>query len=185
MLLIGASGTLDLTCLATDDAVALRSGRRLADVTFVLVALCLLAFVAGDRFGWFVRASGAQEDGVTKGTRLEAFANTQEEVTLAIYLSPSCRYCAESMPFYRELAERVGAGQGVRVRFPSAGDDEPFRGYLSSNGLNPDWSAPLPLIPGVTGTPTIVQVGPDGTVEASWIGRLSRQQEESVLALVR
>ncbi len=159
--------------------------RRLADLTFVIVSLCLLAFVAGDRLGWFVRAPAAQEDGVTKGTTLDAFANAEGDLTLAIYLSPSCRYCAESMPFYRALADRVRAGKGVRVRFPSAGDPQTFRGYLSSNGLNPEWSAPLPLIPGVTGTPTIVGLGPDGAVAASWVGRLSPAQEDAVLALIR
>lgn len=88
------------------------------------------------------------------------------------------------MPFYRRLSERVRQARGTRLAFPLGGEERAFRAYLAQNGLDAGAAAPLSLANGIRATPSILLVS-SGTVRRSWVGVLSSEQEEALLALVR
>jgi hypothetical protein len=106
--------------------------------------------------------------------------------TLVLFASVNCHYCAESVPFYRRLAElRSGSSGQLRLvtAFPQARQtaDETAR-YFSEKGITLDAVEPIafPAI-GVNGTPTLALVDRSGTVKAVWVGKLSAEKEAEVL----
>lgn len=104
--------------------------------------------------------------------------------TLLLVLSSTCRYCHESLPFYREL---VAERKGIQVIAGSAESPEAFSRYLSTANLPVDkavqmerseWSS-------VSATPTLIVIDRNGRVSAAWVGLLSDEQQAEVRQAVR
>lgn len=123
------------------------------------------------------------------GTRLALPASydfTAHERTLILAIQEDCRYCEASMPFYKEITARINGGcsgyglVAVLPNPPAAADR-----FLSQYGLEIPRLANTRLLSlGVTGTPTVVLVDHEGTVLDVWVGELSRDGEQELLALL-
>lgn len=156
--------------------------KQVADAAFAVACLVVVAVVVRNQ----VVPDGkpeAREKTVAAGT---AFPGLPDDgrTTFVLYLSPSCAFCQESMPFYRRLSARVQQSSATALAFPIGGAEAGFRAYLSENSLEAERAAPLPVVAGVRGTPTILMVQA-GAVVDSWVGRLSADQEQRLLARVR
>jgi hypothetical protein len=105
-------------------------------------------------------------------------------VTVALVVQSSCRFCADSMPFYRRLAKLRSAGN-VQLVAVSMEPADTLKDYVKKNEVDVDRVGHLTglEIP-TTGTPTLVVIGRDGTVRGSWLGRLSSSQESDVLRMI-
>ncbi len=105
-------------------------------------------------------------------------------LTLVLVTSSTCRFCAESLPFYRKLVP-AARNAGARVLAVTAEEPTINANYLSSEGIRVD-AAVSSTQNGLVfrGTPTLVVVGRDGTVVGSWAGKLSSEEEIQVLAAV-
>lgn len=158
--------------------------KKLADAAFALACVVVVAVVVRNQFVRVDNAPRADEGLIQAGTSFPGIPAERGQTTLVIYLSASCRFCQESMPFYRALSTRVQQAAATKLAFPVRGDLAAFKSYLSTNDLDPESAANLPVIPGVVGTPTVVAVS-SGIIAGSWSGRLSAEQEEKVLSLVR
>ena len=147
----------------------------------ILVVACLLAIV-------LVKSYLLSEPRLALGPETESIkpavsslgidwkANGQ---TLLLAISSSCRYCTESAPFYRKLAERKANTHLVAV-LPQSVEDG--RKYLNTLGVSVDEirQSSLEQI-GVRGTPSLVLVDDSGVVKNFWVGRLRPDQETVVL----
>lgn len=100
--------------------------------------------------------------------------------TLLMVLRSDCRFCQQSMPFYRRLLER--SRQGVEIVVAAPASDTGIAGYLESEGVAPD--SVVLVQPGtlpVQGTPSLLLVDDGGGVTQAWVGLLDTAREASVL----
>lgn len=107
---------------------------------------------------------------------------TKYDLNVVIVLSTNCKYCTDSLPFYRRLLKAVAAGSRVRslAVFPQT-ETNPTK-YLSENGLNVVEVRRVSLRAlGVTGTPTILFVDRRGIINETWTGKLSTARENRVI----
>ncbi len=105
------------------------------------------------------------------------------KAALVVYLSPTCQFCTESMPFYKRLEEVTDIRSGV-VQFIVA-SSEPERDvlvYLKSHGVAVGLFADATAVGIKTrSTPTLALVKSDGSVRSVWVGRLNGDQEQQVV----
>jgi hypothetical protein len=103
-----------------------------------------------------------------------------------IALSPTCKYCQASLPFYRRLSTAVhkGGSTTALVVFSSA-PRAATEAWLKDEGLMFDQLVQVPFGDlGIRGTPTILLVDSDGKVTKVFDGRLSPDSEEDLIATV-
>jgi len=111
---------------------------------------------------------------------------SDSDQTVVLALSNKCHFCTESAPFYQKLTRELADQKKVRVLavFPQNTDEG--KKYL--DGLNVPIAeveqATLDSL-GVRGTPTLVIVDKSGTVQQSWVGRLTAERETEVLNRVK
>lgn len=108
---------------------------------------------------------------------------SRSDYTLVLILQSQCRFCRESMDFYRELARRRDASRGVLTLGVLMPDDgQTARTYLKANGVAPNfvvarWSSRSRRVV----TPTVLLVDRTGTLKAAWTGRMGPQAEGELL----
>lgn len=118
------------------------------------------------------------------GKKLEAadieWANNQQ--TLLLVLQRGCRFCDESAPFYRRLTEELSAKPKTRMVAVLPSAPEETKQYLEEKKIEiPDVRQLAPRSLGVAGTPTLLLVDNNGVVVNEWRGKLSSEQEQSVI----
>lgn len=99
--------------------------------------------------------------------------------TLVLFLRSTCRFCTDSMPFYRQTLDlepaRSGALQVIAASYETV---EVTKAYLQSHGV--DVKSVVSITPGTArfqGTPTIVLVDASGRVIREWGGFLPPDAE--------
>jgi hypothetical protein len=102
--------------------------------------------------------------------------------TLVLAVSTNCRYCSESAPFYRRLADEVQRRHvHLTALLPQAADE----GAQYLRGLEVPIvdirSAPLKSLK-IRGTPTLLLIDDRGIVRQVWEGKLSTDGERQVIA---
>ena len=106
---------------------------------------------------------------------------SKNEKTLVMAISSTCHFCTESAAFYRDIRARTSV-HTVAVLPQSVNEG---RNYLSRLGVQVDEVLQVPLSSiDVSGTPTLMLVGRDGTVIRSWLGKLPPDLEKEVLLSV-
>jgi hypothetical protein len=102
---------------------------------------------------------------------------------LVVIVSPDCRFCSASAPFYRRLVAEAQYSMPILVALPVAAKG---RRYASSLGFKNqrllDWKD-LGSI--ATGTPTVALIRDDGTVLNTWIGQLGEREEADVFNRIK
>lgn len=104
----------------------------------------------------------------------------ERQWTMVAALSPQCRFCTESMPFYSRLRSTYASVPLVVVG--RAGPAE-LKAYCEANGLKAlRYENVTPRDLELAATPTLLLVDPSGVVRSIWRGRLSPAAERSVEA---
>ena len=121
-----------------------------------------------------------------RGDRLEGTVGIDVEGagrTLLMVVRASCRYCRESVPFYRELARAPrGGGKGARLVAVCLEAADTCRRFLEDGDVRLDET--VEARPGtlrIRGTPTLILVDRASTVLRVWTGRLSEEAQKEVL----
>jgi hypothetical protein len=178
-----------------ESAETVRSARRgstarletVVNIAVLVAALMVVAFFV-DLF--LSRNSNPPNPGVAPGMRLAlpgSYDFAAKERTLILALQEGCSYCEESMPFYRKLSMAVASdcsGVGLVAAFPHP---PPIAdSLLAQHRLDLPRLTDLSLESlGVPGTPTLMLVDHSGKVLDVWVGRLSRDREEEVMAALQ
>jgi hypothetical protein len=109
---------------------------------------------------------------------------SRRDKTLLFVVRSGCRYCAESLPFYKRLTHDVGAAADLAV--VTTDDRATAQRYLDENQLPIAQVASVPAdrrtdlrIPG---TPTLILVDGHRTIQKMWLGRLDAAGEADVYA---
>jgi hypothetical protein len=152
-----------------------------ANTLSVLAAIVILGVVAKQQF-----TRSARADAIPAGSQLNVpGVQWAGRPTLFMGLAVTCRYCAASSPFYRELAASA-QGRGVRLIGVFPQSETEIQAYLASHDLK--------LIDarqgdfgrlGITATPTLVLTDGQGRVVRSWVGALSSAQEAEVFTALK
>lgn len=108
------------------------------------------------------------------------------ERTLVLALSSGCRFCTESAPFYKRLAQERAKLEKLRLVAVFSEPVEQSRKYLSGLGVTVDevHEARLDSL-GVAGTPTLILADANGAVVASLRGKLSSDKETELIARLK
>jgi peroxiredoxin len=106
----------------------------------------------------------------------------EAESTTMLFIQSRCRFCTESMGFYREISGL--RNDGARIVAVSFEPRESFSKYLSDHGLVVDLMAQVSFADhGIAGTPTVLAVDRKGIVLGAWQGLMSTEQQSALLAL--
>lgn len=155
-----------------------------SNVAIILVAVILGYFM----FERFIDPSAkpgaaAAEPSIKPGTKLSV-QNVdfgKSEKNLLLVFSTSCKYCTESIPFYRRLVERNAVEKKVNMVAAFAQEPSEAAKYLIEKNLSVDQ---IIRTDGseikVRGTPTLILTDKNGTVLESWAGKLSPEKENEV-----
>jgi thioredoxin-related protein len=102
--------------------------------------------------------------------------------TLVLYISATCRYCTESVPFYQRLIKE-NIKNGVKVIAVLPQESNEAKEYLASKNVDITqiYKASFGSI-GVTATPTLLLVDASGVITDSWRGKLPPDKEEEVIS---
>lgn len=157
----------------------------LANLAIVVVAV-LLGIVLVSRY--LLPASPQPTDGesarVKPGTKLSLPTVDwgKGDRTLLLVLSTSCRFCTESAPFYRRLAEEKARNGRVRLMAVLPQSTADSQKYLNGLGVAVDdiRQASLEDVQ-VRATPTLIIVDRTGSVVESWVGKLPDEKEDEAL----
>ena len=107
----------------------------------------------------------------------------QAPAMLILFLRSTCKYCTESMPFYRQL---TSSRRTVGVVAVGTESEQVLGDYLAANQVTVDTVRSVEGgIWKVTGTPTVLLVGRDRKVLGVWVGRLDETRQPAVLAAIR
>lgn len=128
---------------------------------------------------------------VEKGERfdqLKAVVPAGTERALVVALSPTCHFCNESMPFYKQLIDqRNQKGSPVKViaAVPAEQAKAEEAKKFAEAGTQPDNMVQLDFSAiKVPGTPTVLHVDNTGKVLDVWVGKLDESGQEDVLEVL-
>ncbi len=119
---------------------------------------------------------------IVKGTKisLSDVSWRQNQKTLILVLQKDCRFCSESMPFYKTLVEKSKV-KGVQLIAVLPDSREEGVQYLKENGVDIQEIRQSRLDEiNVQGTPTLILLNDKGEVENSWVGKLPSEKETEV-----
>ncbi len=165
-----------------------RSALRVRVCWLTACCLCLLAYAAA--------APPAQSASRMNGQALYAVGDEVTELdwwttadrTLLFFFRPSCPYCARSMPFYRDLGERIASsgGRDSQLIAVATTDVDEARAYLSSKGVQVAKVLPAGrAYDRIDGVPTLIVVDADKKILKVWTGMLRPAEEREVRRVAR
>jgi thioredoxin-related protein len=116
---------------------------------------------------------------------LPSIAASTGKKSLVYFLSLRCRFCSESLSFYKRIHEANGNSRQISMIAVLPERKEEAIAYFEANGIKFDEVLPKrPTDFGVNGTPTLVFLDANQTVMAIWIGKLPPEAEEGALRAI-
>ena len=151
---------------------------RLAGEAVLAAGVIVLVIVAGARFVSPTEPATVSARGMRLGPAVGIVFPASAQ-TAILFLQSDCRFCRESMSFYRRLTTRDAPAVRIVVAAPAV--DTGVRRLLASHAVEPDAvvyveQGELP----VKGTPTVLVADSNGVVTHSWLGRLDATGEAEV-----
>jgi len=104
-----------------------------------------------------------------------------DQKVILLVLQKDCKYCTESMPFYKSLTQKASE-KGVRVIAVLPNSLEESNQYFKENGVQIQQIRQTSLdMVNVRGTPTLILLNERGEVSNSWVGKLPSSKEQEVI----
>jgi len=114
---------------------------------------------------------------------IENVSYDQAESTLVLALNTQCKFCRESLPFYRKLLSTNSNSQ-VAIIFPNP--DKEVREFVEQARLSAHAVGGQDFTKfQIDGTPTLILVGRDGKVRDLWTGELTAAGEKQVISAIQ
>ena len=127
-----------------------------------------------------------------KGKRLPIPAIGPQPGTtrLVLFVSKTCHFCEESVPFYQRLAAMRSVSSGhfkmIAAVPPATETEAEARERLNEHGISLDDAQLVPFRAiGVNGTPTLVLVDGDAIIRDVWVGKLGPEKEAEVVERIQ
>lgn len=160
---------------------------KLGQWASIVMSLCVAAaavqFMVGGRWSpQPVNISAESGVPVGKQVQLPEEARSGRTAILLLAVNSRCKFCTESMPFYKRLTELSAVQDGkVTLALLSSQTSEEIGAYAARHGVDIRTIVPLggTGLP-ITATPTLVLVDKSGKVTQSWVGYLNKEQQLQV-----
>jgi peroxiredoxin len=158
------------------------------NITILITCAAVLGTLAV-RVAGSVRSRPAKADVLKPGDQFPSFegVNVKDaERTLIMVGRADCRFCGESVPFYRHLSAKFRDSRPTRLQLVLVTTDpvDVTKEYVKRNELSFDRivnvSAPQRSQLKIPGTPTLYLVDRSGRIQKDWIGRLDNAGEQDV-----
>lgn len=154
-----------------------------ANIAIIAVAILLGYFIVQKLFFQQNTAQPAPPKEIARGTKISLNdINWQaNQKTLLLVLQKGCKYCTQSMSFYKTMVEK-SKEKGTKLVAVLPNSREESQQYLKENGVDIQEirQAQLNTV-NVQGTPTLILVNDKGEVSKAWIGKLLADQEQEVI----
>ena len=159
---------------------------RVSHISLILVSVAALGLIVEQRLRPATGPGRPSDITGTKPTIPGVEWQSRSGLSLVISVSSSCRFCGESLDFYKHLSlQRRVADLSVPVFFVSNEPEDRLREFLVAGGVvEPKVIRLAPVTLGMPATPTLLLIGPDGVVQATYIGKLSQADENRVLGTI-
>lgn len=160
-----------------------------ANIAIILVCIIAAAILIRNNFLQPKQQPGNRPPEAAVGDQLDALRPVipaGSDRAMVVALSPTCHFCNESMPFYKQLIDqRNQAGSPVKVIAAVPRDEAKAEEQqkFATAGVQPDAVVTVDFASiKVPGTPTILLVDNQGKVLDVWVGKLDASGEKEVLA---
>lgn len=160
-------------------------GKRIEVTTnlAILFAFVLVGALAAKRLREPSQFNAAPSVGET--VSLPGIQWSKSERNLVLALSTNCHFCTDSAEFYQQLIPSA-AKAGVRVVAVLPQPIPDTSSYLGKLHVSVQDVVQSPLIAvEVSGTPTILMIDGTGKIRKAWVGKLTPDQEQQVIADLR
>jgi hypothetical protein len=161
------------------------------NIAILITCGAVLATLALRFIGGNPRSSTAPPDVLKPGDQFPSFEGVgvqEADRTLIMIGRSDCRFCGESLPFYRRLSTTFKDSRPSRVQLVLMTSDPPevTKEYVKKNDLSFDRVVNLSATQHsqlkIPGTPTLYLVDRSGRIQKGWIGRLDNAGEQDVQA---
>jgi len=161
----------------------------IANIAIIVVCIIAAVVLVQNQILPRFQHQPARPSEAAKGETLAALrdvvpAGTQKALVMAI--SPTCHFCTDSMPFYKQLLDKRNQSQSplkVIAAVPDAKAEAAEQANLAEHGVQPDALVHVDFSKiKVPGTPTLLLVDDRGKVLNVWVGKLDESREREVLA---
>jgi peroxiredoxin len=110
---------------------------------------------------------------------------TKSDKTLLLVIRSTCKYCTESMPFYKGLAGNRVLKSNVRIVGVSPDEIPVSEAYLGQYQLKLSGVVKIPLgALKVRGTPTAILVDRNAVIKQVWPGLLDEVRQQEVIRAI-
>jgi hypothetical protein len=152
----------------------------LANITIIIFGLIVSVLLVKRQF---FSESKFTTNNIKIGKRfpLEGVKWDQSNHTLFLVITDNCKYCTDSAPFYRQLAEMRGQYK-LKLTVITLDRSDEGQKYINSLGITVDEVKQLgDKSIGTVRTPTIILADGSGIVTGVWSGKLTSAKEMEVL----
>jgi hypothetical protein len=151
----------------------------IANISVIVASVVLVIFLGYQTWERHKAAGGPAKRLIGTTLHLPGVDFASRRKTLVIAISTSCRFCEDSVPFYRKLAENTNVQTHLVAVLPQpqAVAQSYVRNSIATSIQT--ISAPLNSI-GVNSTPTLLLVDADGKVKNAWLGKLDDSGQKQV-----
>jgi thioredoxin-related protein len=179
--------------MATETPASKKSALdTVANIAIILVcAIAAFVLIRNQFFPAAPQRPPGSPPQVEKGERfdqLKAVVPAGSQRALVVALSPTCHFCNESMPFYKQLIDqRNQKGSTVKViaAVPAEQAKAEEAKKFAEAGTQPDSMVHVDFSAiKVPGTPTVLHVDNTGKVLDVWVGKLDEDGQEDVLEVL-
>jgi thioredoxin-related protein len=152
----------------------------------VIVAVAVFLFIAA-RNNFFAPKpqpqANPEKELAGKTISLPGFSFANGHDSLLLVVSTTCHFCQESLPFYKQLSEKVHGKIDIIAVLPEPENEA--KKFLTDAGVQTDHIVKaVPNSIGISGTPTVLLVDSKGKVKNVWLGRLDEDGQKKLLSTV-
>jgi thioredoxin-related protein len=152
----------------------------IANVAVIITSIALLGFLGNSWYTSHHAPQRLQAKAMIGSTvKLPNVDFGQRGKTLLIVISPTCHFCRDSEPFYRELANTASLKTHLLAVLPVSQSEAETYVHASISPSLEIVSASLGQI-NVQATPTLLLVDSQGKVEKAWVGKLDDASQRQV-----
>lgn len=117
---------------------------------------------------------------------VESVDFTRADRTLLMVVRKGCRFCDESMPFYKRLGDDAMIAKRAQLVVVAPDDEAVSREELARQQIRVDHVVKRSLgLLKVRGTPTAIVVNKAGRVEKVMVGRLDEKQQQELMSALK
>lgn len=158
---------------------------RATHICLISVAVVSLGLLLEKRFSPGATAQSGVQQLLGKRLTVSGLDWKGSGRNVVIYISTKCRYCQESMAFYRQLAAARDRGLlKVTLSVLSIDPPEDVRKVLAREHVEVDGIYRIPRMSGLNVTPVLLFVDAKGMVRSAIPGKLDSSTEQKVLRIV-